>query len=73
MITLLTATTTQRIVSELLDMEATAGGSRVLTLVISTDGAGLEDALEAAHGASRDHPCRIIAVVAPPPEEAAAE
>lgn len=72
MITLLTATTTQRIVSELLDMEATAGGSRVLTLVISTDGAGLEDALEAAHGASRDHPCRIIAVVAPPPEEAAA-
>ena len=45
MITLLTATTTQRIVSELLDMEATAGGSRVLTLVISTDGAGLEDAL----------------------------
>ena len=65
MITALTATTTERIVSGLLAAEG-AGGSRVLTLVIGTDGAGLEAALEAAHGASLDHPCRIIAVVAPP-------
>lgn len=67
MITALTATTTERIVSGLLAAEG-AGGSRVLTLVIGTDGAGLEAALEAAHGASLDHPCRIIAVVAPPPD-----
>ena len=41
MITALTATTTERIVSGLLAAEG-AGGSRVLTLVIGTDGAGLE-------------------------------
>ena len=68
MITALTATTTERIVSGLLAAEG-AGGSRVLTLVIGTDGAGLEAALEAAHGASLDHPCRIIAVVSPPQDD----
>ena len=69
MITTLTATTTDRIVSELLAVEGGSGSSRVLTLVISTDAVGLEEALEAAHGASRDHPCRVIAVVAPPGRE----
>ena len=68
MITQLSATTTSRIVSELLDHSGSAGASRVLTLVIPTDTGGLEEALCAAHGASRDHPCRVIAVVAPPPE-----
>ena len=63
MITTLTATTTSRIVSRLVEHEGTSGSSRVLTLVISTDEKGLEDALCAAHGASRDHPSRIIAVV----------
>ena len=71
MITTLTATTTSRIVSRLVEHEGTSGSSRVLTLVISTDEKGLEDALCAAHGASRDHPSRIIAVVKPPEEDTA--
>ena len=41
MITTLTATTTDRIVSELLAVEGGSGSSRVLTLVISTDAVGL--------------------------------
>lgn len=65
MITTLDATTTDGIVSALLSHEGVAGGSRVLTLVVDTDAAGLEKALEAAHGASRDHPCRIVALVRP--------
>ncbi|BDA65681.1 glucose-6-phosphate dehydrogenase assembly protein OpcA [Actinomyces capricornis] len=65
MITRLSATTTARIVSELLEHSGSAGASRVLTLVIPTDDQGLDEALCAAHGASRDHPCRVIAVVAP--------
>ena len=69
MITTLTATTTSRIVSRLVEHEGTSGSSRVLTLVISTDEGGLESALCAAHGASRDHPSRIIAVVKPPEED----
>ena len=37
---------------------------RVLTLVVAPDSeAILEDAIEAAVGASREHPCRIIVVV----------
>ena len=68
MITTLTATTTERIVSALVEEEGVSGGSHVLTLIIDTDTAGLEDALAAAHGASRDHPCRIIAVVRPDTE-----
>lgn len=70
MITTLSATTTDEIVSALLSMEGVAGGSRVLTLVIDTDADGLEDALEAAHGAGRDHPSRVVAVVRPaaPPD-----
>jgi opcA family protein len=71
MITTLTATTTERIVSALVAEEGVSGGSHVLTLIIDTDTAGLEDALAAAHGASRDHPCRIIAVVRPDSEEGA--
>ena len=54
-----------------MEHEGTSGSSRVLTLVISTDEKGLEDALCAAHGASRDHPSRIIAVVKPPEEDTA--
>ena len=71
MITTLSATTTDRIVSELIDQGAAAGRNRVLTLLVSTDADGLEDALEAAHGASRDHPCRVVAVVNPPADETA--
>ena len=38
--------------------------SRVLTLVIALDGEdGLEDSIEAANFASREHPCRVIVVL----------
>jgi glucose-6-phosphate dehydrogenase assembly protein OpcA len=38
--------------------------SRVLTLVIALEGGdGLEDAIEAANFASREHPCRVIVVL----------
>ncbi|MEP7194522.1 MAG: glucose-6-phosphate dehydrogenase assembly protein OpcA [Actinomycetota bacterium] len=36
---------------------------RVLTLVIVVDESGAESAIEAANDASRQHPCRIIAVI----------
>ncbi len=46
--------------------------SRVLTLVIALQGEdGLEDAVEAANFASREHPCRVIVVL--PGDGAAAE
>lgn len=35
----------------------------VLTLVVLTDEAGQDDALRAATGAAREHPCRILAVI----------
>ncbi|WP_127842047.1 glucose-6-phosphate dehydrogenase assembly protein OpcA [Actinomyces wuliandei] len=65
MITTLTATTTTEVVAQVLEQEGSSGSSRVLTLVISTSPEGLEEALCAAHGASLDHPCRVIAVVTP--------
>ena len=34
---------------------------RVLTLLIATEDADLEHALEIANSASREHPCRVIA------------
>lgn len=36
---------------------------RVLTLLIATDDSELEHALEIANAASREHPCRVIAIV----------
>ena len=36
---------------------------RVLTLLIATDDADLEHALAIANAASREHPCRVIAIV----------
>ncbi|MCI1660794.1 MAG: glucose-6-phosphate dehydrogenase assembly protein OpcA, partial [Bifidobacterium psychraerophilum] len=36
---------------------------RVLTLLISTPEEELEEALETANAASREHPCRVIAIV----------
>lgn len=40
-----------------------AAQGRVLTLLIATTDNRLEEALEIANGASREHPCRVIAVV----------
>ncbi|WP_103064386.1 glucose-6-phosphate dehydrogenase assembly protein OpcA [Actinomyces qiguomingii] len=71
MIIKLAQTTTDEIVSTLLS-EGVSSGSRVLTLVIDTDHAGLADALVAAHGASLDHPCRVVAVVSPTSDGSAA-
>ena len=40
---------------------------RVLTLLIATDDTNLEHALEVANSASREHPCRVIALSGAPP------
>jgi glucose-6-phosphate dehydrogenase assembly protein OpcA len=52
-----------RKIEELHQERGEAGNDRVLTLIISTEERELEEALEAANGASREHPCRVIAVV----------
>lgn len=60
----LPSTTASQINAKLVDLRMRGGAvalGRVLTLVIVTDdGAGLEDAVEAANDASRAHPSRII-------------
>lgn len=56
-------TTTSHVAKRLTQLREKGGVvalGRVLTLVISTDDAGIEPALEAANGASLEHPCRII-------------
>ena len=52
MITTLTATATDGIVSRLLAEEGLAGGTHVLTLLIDTDRRGLEEALAASSPSS---------------------
>lgn len=52
-----------RKIEELHQERGEAGNDRVLTLIISTEKDELEEALEAANGASREHPCRVIAVI----------
>ena len=56
--------TTSNAVSKRLVKLRDEGGAvalgRVLTLVIETSEADLEGAIEAANGASREHPCRVI-------------
>lgn len=47
-----------------------AAQSRVLTMLITSDEQHLEPALEVANAASREHPCRVIAVV---PRDTAAD
>ena len=64
MIVDLPSTTTSAVNRKLVEMRASGGAltmGRVLTLVIVTeDGAGIEDAIAAANSASHEHPCRII-------------
>lgn len=50
-------------IDELHEERGEAAIGRVLTLLIETDAEELEDALEVANAASREHPCRVIAVV----------
>lgn len=51
-------------IDELHEERGEAALGRVLTLLIETDEDDLEDALGLANEASRDHPCRVIAIAA---------
>jgi glucose-6-phosphate dehydrogenase assembly protein OpcA len=65
----LTDTTASKISSAILDARRRSGSpamGAVLTLVIVTDEQGHYDALKAATSASREHPSRILVVVARP-------
>nr|WP_273386497.1 glucose-6-phosphate dehydrogenase assembly protein OpcA [Bifidobacterium indicum] len=66
MIVRLNNTTTSAIAREIDELHVERGEAaqgRVLTLVIITDGPHLETALETINSASREHPCRVIAMV----------
>jgi glucose-6-phosphate dehydrogenase assembly protein OpcA len=59
-------TTTADVAHKLVDLRESGGAvtlGRVLTLIIVTDDGPAENAIRAANDASREHPCRIIAVV----------
>jgi glucose-6-phosphate dehydrogenase assembly protein OpcA len=64
MIVDLPSSNTSAVNRKLVELRASGGAltmSRVLTLVIVTeDGAGIEDSIAAANSASHEHPCRII-------------
>jgi len=68
MITTMRATTASAVSAQLSALRRASGATaftRVLTLIIVADDlAGAERGIKAANGASREHPCRIIAVVA---------
>ncbi len=66
MIVDLPATTTSALAKKLVTLRNEVGAmalGRVLTLIIIVDTGGVDAALETASLASRQHPCRIIAVV----------
>jgi glucose-6-phosphate dehydrogenase assembly protein OpcA len=67
MIVNLPGTTTNDVNKKITELREEGGAltlSRVLTLVIALEGDdGLEDAIEAANFASREHPCRVIVVL----------
>ncbi|HET8914214.1 MAG TPA: glucose-6-phosphate dehydrogenase assembly protein OpcA [Propionibacteriaceae bacterium] len=67
MIVNLPGTTTNDVNKKIIGLREEGGAltlSRVLTLVIALDNdEGLEDSIEAANFASREHPCRVIAVL----------
>jgi glucose-6-phosphate dehydrogenase assembly protein OpcA len=59
-------TDTAAVARELVELRESGGAvalGRVLTLIIITDDARPEDAIRAANDASREHPCRVIAVI----------
>jgi glucose-6-phosphate dehydrogenase assembly protein OpcA len=66
MIVDLPSTTTSRVNHKLVEMRERGGAvalGRVLTMVIVTeDSAQVEESIEAANEASREHPCRVIVV-----------
>ncbi|MBP6526023.1 MAG: glucose-6-phosphate dehydrogenase assembly protein OpcA, partial [Dermatophilaceae bacterium] len=60
-------TTTAAISARLVRLRADTGSmalSRVLTLLVVVDEAHADAAIETANDASRQHPCRIIVVIA---------
>jgi glucose-6-phosphate dehydrogenase assembly protein OpcA len=59
-------TSTGAVARKLVELRETGGAialGRVLTLIIVTDDGPAEEQIRAANDASREHPCRIIAVV----------
>jgi glucose-6-phosphate dehydrogenase assembly protein OpcA len=67
----LTDTTTSAISQALTEARRRLGGmtlGMVLTLIIVTDEAAQYDAIRAANQAAREHPCRILAVIARKPK-----
>ena len=67
MLTDLTDTTTAHIRAALAKTQGEMGGPAtgvVLNLIIVTDESGQHDAVRAASQASREHPCRVLAVIA---------
>lgn len=72
MIVRLNKTTTSAIAGEIDELHVERGEAaqgRVLTLVIITEGAHLEEALATVNAASREHPCRLISIVTDAHEE----
>lgn len=62
-------TSTSKVAKELLRLRDEGGAvalGRVLTLLIETDGEGVEAAVAIANDASREHPCRVIVLAADP-------
>ena len=58
-----TTETINRTMIELRDSGGAVALGRVMTLVIVTDDADAEHAIEAANDASREHPCRVLVLV----------
>jgi glucose-6-phosphate dehydrogenase assembly protein OpcA len=61
----LPATTTSAVNSKLVHLRETGGAialGRVMTLVLVTDDVDADQAIEAANDASREHPCRVLAI-----------
>jgi glucose-6-phosphate dehydrogenase assembly protein OpcA len=59
------ATTTGAVNAKLVHLRETGGAvalGRVMTLVLITDDVDADEAIEAANDASREHPCRVIAL-----------
>jgi glucose-6-phosphate dehydrogenase assembly protein OpcA len=66
MIVDLPTTTTNAINHKLVDLRNSGGAvalGRVLTLILVTDEIGADDAISVANDASREHPCRVLAIV----------
>jgi glucose-6-phosphate dehydrogenase assembly protein OpcA len=65
MIVDLPTTTTNAINHKLVDLRNNGGAvalSRVLTLVVVSDEHEIDEAIATANGASREHPCRVLAI-----------